>query len=577
MRFPHATYLPLYRQSVILERETGVRLAVRRWMAGGSQDFDSGTRTTSSKYPIPGITYWHKIDRLNTVRHDQDGEHVRRPGRRRSFEDIPGCQDLGLHPPCPLFKLPGAHCQYRVFTHVANDRAACIIESVITRREFILLIGGSVLAQTRTDPEIAAAPNFCSHEHWGSIDSIGTFPGGYRADFEQGAKPKYDTTLLHLLLDPYLRGVLLSSGTDRNILARRDDWSASSALRSALREHQFNGIYQCTRRGIQSLYGLDILNLDSAAYSGLASVINRNYKEPFVWYRKAMAKAHFSELIRPVHPEFYRQQESPASAREEAFMRTVMRIDPFLDFWTLSAERRKSLSGLSDLEPADAKSWRAFLAYWFEQAQQNRAVGIKQLQAYRRDLDFQPRTDNDINDWTGVSSPEARRKLQDWILHECCKQANDRGWAHQVHVGTHNLPNSSPLPLASLARRYPRMKIVMIHCWPFLEEAGTLARQNPNIYIDTCWQPILNPAFFRAAISQWWNYVPSGKITCGHDATTVEMAVGSSLFTREILSGIVQEQKSGLGLPARELIRAARNMLHGNAVRIYGYGSDMAE
>ncbi len=65
----------------------------------------------------------------------------------------------------------------------------------------------------------------------------------------------------------------------------------------------------------------------------------------------------------------------------------------------------------------------------------------------------------------------------------------------------------------------------MIHCWPFLEEAGTLARQNPNFYIDTCSQPILNPAFFRTAIAQWWKYVPSGKITCGHDATTVEMAV----------------------------------------------------
>ena len=88
----------------------------------------------------------------------------------------------------------------------------------------------------------------------------------------------------------------------------------------------------------------------------------------------------------------------------------------------------------------------------------------------------------------------------------------------------------------------------MIHCWPFLEEAGTLARQNPNIYIDTCWQPILNPAFFRTAIEQWWNYVPSHKITCGHDATTVEMAVGSSLFTREILSDVIQEQKKRFGI-----------------------------
>ena len=446
--------------------------------------------------------------------------------------------------------------------------------SVMTRRTFTSLFASPGFAQPAIAPALSAAPNFCSHEHWGSIDSIGAFPGGYRADIEQGALPKQSTSLFDLLVDPYLRGVLISSGVDRNALSRPAGWKEFSALRSVLREHQFNGIYQCTRRGILSLYGIDISTLDPGYFARLESAIDRNYKNPFGWYRKAMVRAHFSQLIRPVHPEFYRRQESPASARDEAFTRTVMRIDPFLDVWTLTAERRKSLCDLSGVEPADARSWRAFLAYWFDQAQKNRAVGIKQLQAYRRDLEFAPRSDNDIDDWKGSKSPDARRRLQDWIVHECCKQAHDRGWAHQVHVGTHNLPNSSPLPLATLARRYGRMKLVMIHCWPFLEEAGTLARQNPNIYIDTCWQPILNPAFFRTAIQQWWNYVPSDKITCGHDATTVEMAVGSSLFTREILTEVVQEQKTRFGLRENELIRAAKNMLHGNAVRIYGLGLD---
>jgi hypothetical protein len=446
--------------------------------------------------------------------------------------------------------------------------------SVMTRRTFASLIATPTFAQTNISSALSTARNFCSHEHWGSIDSIGTFPGGYRADIVQGALPTRNTSLFDLLIEPYLRGVLISSGVDRKILTRPEGWKEFSALRSALREYQFNGIFQCTRRGILSLYRTDISALDAVSLARLDGAIERNYKSPLDWYRKSMARANFSELIRPVHPEFYHRQESSASARDESFTRTVMRIDPFLDFWTGPAERRSSLSDDSGVEPADAKSWRAFLAYWLDQAEQNRAVGIKQLQAYRRDLAFEARSDNDINDWKGLSSPDSCRKLQDWIVHECCKQAHDRGWAHQIHVGTHNLPNSSPLPLVPLARRYPRMKVVMIHCWPFIEEAGTLARQNPNIYIDTCWQPILNPAFFRTAIEQWWNYVPSDKITCGHDATTVEMAVGSSLFTREILADVVQQQKKRFGLHEADLIRAAKNMLHGNAARIYGYGLD---
>lgn len=249
-------------------------------------------------------------------------------------------------------------------------------------------------------------------------------------------------------------------------------------------------------------------------------------------------------------------------------MRTVMRIDPFLDFLTGPPERRKRMIELSQIEPSDAGSWRAFLDYWFDQAARGGAVGIKQLQAYRRNLDFAFRPDDEIR-WTETSEQEARKR-QDWIVHECCKRAHERGWAHQVHVGTHNLPHSSPVPLSTLARRYSSMKIVMIHCWPFLEEAGTLARQVPNIYIDTCWQPILNPQFFRSAMAQWWNYVPGHKITCGHDATTVEMAAGSALYTREILSEVLGEQTRHSGFTAGQIRKAAQQVLHDNAAQLYG-------
>ena len=120
------------------------------------------------------------------------------------------------------------------------------------------------------------------------------------------------------------------------------------------------------------------------------------------------------------------------------------------------------------------------------------------------------------------------------------------------------------------------MKIVMIHCWPFLEEAGTLARQIPNVYIDTCWQPILNPAFFRTAMMQWWNYVPTHKLTCGHDATTVEMAVGSSRYTREILAEVIRDQTRQSGFSNAQLREAAQQVLHDNAVNLYGIKTEAA-
>ena len=55
------------------------------------------------------------------------------------------------------------------------------------RRTFLLAT--SCAAAPLTTLEFSDLPNFCSHEHWGRIDSIGTVPEGFRADMEPGARP----------------------------------------------------------------------------------------------------------------------------------------------------------------------------------------------------------------------------------------------------------------------------------------------------------------------------------------------------------------------------------------------------
>ena len=216
-----------------------------------------------------------------------------------------------------------------------------------------------------------------------AINSIGTIPGGFRCDYEQGARPRGATGLFDLLVEPYLRGLLPSSGGNRETFGTRTlGWKWYQSLQPVLRPHLFTGIYQCTRRGIEALYGIDLLKLDSGSLQQLESAIHTNYQLPAAWYGQAMNRSNFRGLIRPVHPEFYQLKESPESAAEEArLMRTVMRIDPFLDHWTLPAERRKRMSELAGIEPADARTWRAFLAWWFDKAA---GAGASASSNYRR-------------------------------------------------------------------------------------------------------------------------------------------------------------------------------------------------
>ncbi len=436
----------------------------------------------------------------------------------------------------------------------------------------------------RMDLPLPDIPNFCTHEHWGSIASFGHAPGGFRADAVAGAAPQRRTTLIDILVDPYLGGCLHAAGVDANAIMRRnlgvdvsqaglnDIAAAMSALRPILKPHQLTGTYQCIRTGILKAYAVDISTADANATDRLDATIGRNYQNVFAWYKRLMQQANFSELIRPVHPEYYIEQDSDESAAtERSFTHTVMRIDPFMDLWKKDSVRRRRLTEMAGVEPTDATSWRRFLDSIFQTAEEGGALGIKQLQAYSRDLNFQPRNDSAVR-FSGDLNADEARTFEDWVVHECCKRAHDRRWVHQVHVGTHNLPHSNPLALQHLARRYGRQKIVMLHCWPFIDESGWLARHVPNMYIDTCWQPVLNPEFLRKSLRLWLNYVPADKISMGNDATSIEMALGSSYFGRSILSEALQYVSDTAGLTKNARLQIASDILHNNAVDIYGVG-----
>lgn len=433
--------------------------------------------------------------------------------------------------------------------------------------------------------DLRETPIFCAHEHWGSINAMGMAEEGFRADTEAGALPSRTTSVWDVVLDPYFGGFLHTAGADPQALAQQAGakdflawWQRApetvlQALRPHLEAQALTGAFQCIRRGIHCLHGADIATFDLAQWQKADAAVANAYTDMHAWYARAMKQAHFSELIRPVHPEFYARTASEAAARlERSFTHTILRIDPLLHLEAEHCPRRNGLAKLGGVDPHDAASWRAFIARICDLAAAQGVTGIKQLQAYSRPLNFEQHPETAIK-WRGALTQGELIVLQDWIVNECCKQAHERGWAHQIHVGTHNLGQSSPVPLEAMAKRYPRMNLVLLHCWPFISESGWLAKQYPNVHIDACWQLVLNPAFFRRSLAEWLGYVPARKLMCSQDATSVEMAVGSSLFVREILGEGLRAHGAGL-VDTAALMGLARDILHNNAVRVYKVGTE---
>ena len=434
--------------------------------------------------------------------------------------------------------------------------------------------------------DVDQIPNFCAHEHWGSLFVFDPCDGGLPADMIRGLLPNQPVHLMHLIEECYFGGFTSCCGVDVNASAKlagftniyqaaaKQPGKQMELLEPLLRRCRLMGVFQCTRLGIQRLYGVDIEHAMAENLVKLDEQIGVNYRHLFEWYAQAMKKLNFSQLIRPVHPEFYYKQHSAESASAEmAITNTILRIDPFCDMWAAKDSRRDWLAKQTGIDPVDAASWRAFLQAIMQQSLKYRNTGIKQLQAYTRELDFPAVSDASVR-FRGELTEAEIRTFQNWMVNECCKLAADKGWPMQCHTGTHSHPNSNPLPLRNLAVRYPKMNVVMLHNWPYIDECGYLVQTTANMYIDTCWQPVLNPNYLQDSLHRWLNYVPTNKVMCSHDCTTVEMAAGSSTFTRGILSQELSVQASRFGYSPQQMRQVAADMLNNNAVRVYRIGSE---
>lgn len=424
-------------------------------------------------------------------------------------------------------------------------------------------------------------PNFCAHEHWGSLDAIGGFDGGFHVDRFPGALPQRRVTLLDLILDPYMNGWLAAQGTQpfrflQEAFGVKDIWRMAAeepgrvlrALRPLLEPSRLTGVYQCIRRGIALAHECDIADGNEEAVREANTRIGDRYENIHGWYQELMTQCGFTGALAALHPEYYLSKRPEDSAVVFYPTHSVMRIDPLLGFWKKDCPRRDELADALGVEPRDAASWEDFLDRLFECAHAGGAKGIKQLQAYRRSLEYEPRQDSAVR-FHGELQPHEVRVFEDWLVHACCARADDYSWVQQVHVGTHNLPDSAPLPLCGLASRYPRQRLILLHCWPFPDECAYMAKQLPNVYLDACWQCILAPGILRRSLQHWLDYVPSNKLLLSHDATSIEMAAGSASFTRAILAEELQTALDREHATEQQLLRAARALLHDNALRVH--------
>jgi uncharacterized protein len=135
----------------------------------------------------------------------------------------------------------------------------------------------------------------------------------------------------------------------------------------------------------------------------------------------------------------------------------------------------------------------------------------------------------------------------------------------QVHTGFGDadlsLPLARPGLLKPLIERFGTTPFVLLHCYPFVREAGWLAHVYPNVWFDLS-LTIPHVARPAAALLEALELAPFSKLLYASDAArTPELYFLGATWWREALA----EALPALG----EGEEAARAILRENALRLY--------
>ena len=180
-------------------------------------------------------------------------------------------------------------------------------------------------------------------------------------------------------------------------------------------------------------------------------------------------------------------------------------------------------------------------------------AGLKTIAAYRGGLDLE------------AGPPAVRDRLLAALE---ANEATGDPLPLQVHCGFGDsdlhLPRADPGHLKPLIERFRETTFVLLHCYPFVREAGWLAHVYGNVFFDLS---LTIPHVFRPAeaLREALELAPVSKLLYASDAArTPELYYLAARWWREALADVL-----GDALEQREAEQTGRMILRENAKKLY--------
>jgi len=198
-------------------------------------------------------------------------------------------------------------------------------------------------------------------------------------------------------------------------------------------------------------------------------------------------------------------------------------------------------------------------------------AGLKTIAAYRTGLDVAVEPDPTAAAAALAARPahlEDRALLELLLLDALESNARDP-LPVQVHCGFGDsdlsLSRADPALLGPVLERFRATPFVLLHCYPFVREAGWLAHVYGHVFFDLS---LTIPHVWRAAemVREALELAPTSKLLYASDAArTPELYYLAARGWRAALAEVLDE-----ALPAPDAEDAGRRILRDNALALYG-------
>lgn len=217
-----------------------------------------------------------------------------------------------------------------------------------------------------------------------------------------------------------------------------------------------------------------------------------------------------------------------------------------------------------------------------EKAVKMGAVGLKSGLAYQRIIKYRKvpkhKAEHIFTEGLSEVSSTQRRAFQDFMMHEVCRRCAEHGLPFQIHTGIqagnfNTISNSNPTYLTDLIREYREIKFVVFHGgYPYVREAGLLAKYFPNAYVDGCWLAHISPSAYKQALNEWLEIVPATKILAwGGDHVIPEHTYASLRLAKNLVAEVLASKVVHGRFSKQTAYWVAERIMGKNAEEVFGF------